>query len=206
MQITEFINQIEVLYLIYGYILVFLSSFVEISPLGFTIPGGLILALGGFYSFGGPLNLLVVILFAWFGGWLIFVLAYYLGRQTGFWLVKVLKQEKNAARAKHLLNKHGGVILTTSLMSSLTRFLVAYVAGTQKYNFFKFFFYSGVASLTWSSLWVVIGFLAGSERVKLENAVAGLGVLAWGFLILALVAIYLKNKKEFKEFKEVNGA
>ena len=202
MEITELINQIEVLYLVYGYVLVFLASFVEISPLGFTIPGGLILALGGFYSFGGPLNLLPVILFAWFGGWLIFILAYYLGRHTGYWLVKLLRQEKNAARAKHLLNKHGGVILTTSLMSSLTRFLVAYVAGTQKYKFFKFLFYSGAASLTWSSLWVVVGYLTGSQRARLEHAVVQLGLLAWAFLIVALVTIYLKNKQEFRQFKE----
>lgn len=202
MEISELIIQIEALYLVYGYLLVFLSSFIEISPLGFTIPGGLILALGGFYSFDGPLYLLPVILFAWFGGWLTFVLAYYLGRQTGFWLVKSLKQEKNAARAKLLLNKHGGVILTTSLMANLTRFWVAYIAGVEKYSFSKFFFYSGAASLTWSSLWVVVGFLTGSERARLENAIVRLGLLAWGFVIVAMVTIYLKNKQEFRQLKE----
>lgn len=201
MQVTELINQIEALYSVYGYFLVFLSSFIEISPLGFTIPGGLILALGGFFSYGGPLSLLPVILLAWFGGWLTFILAYYFGRQTGYWLVRLLKQEKNAKKAELLLKKHGGAILTTSLMSSLTRFLVAYVAGTQKYSFLKFLFYSGTASLAWSSLWVVVGFLTGSEKARLENAVVHLGILAWAFLILALITIYLKNRQEFHQFK-----
>lgn len=202
MQIAEIINQVEALYLVFGYQIVFLSSIIEISPLGFTIPGGLFLALGGYFSYGGPLYLLLVVLLAWFGGWLTFVLAYYIGRQTGYWLVKTLRQEKNADRAKQLLEKHGGVILTTSLMANMTRFWVAYVAGTQKYNFLKFLFYSGSASLAWSSLWVVVGFLTGSERVHLEKAIVRLGLLGWVFLGIAAITIYLKNKQEYKELKE----
>lgn len=199
---TALLNQLEALYLLYGYPIVFLSSFIEISPVGFAIPGGFILALGGFYSFGGELALFGIILFAWLGSWLTFLIAYYLGRTTGLSLVKLLKQEKNAKKAKTLLKKHGGVILTTSLMAGLIRFWVAYVAGTQKYSFPRFLFYSAMASLTWSSLWVVIGYLAGSERAKLENIVVRLGVLAWGFAILALAIIYLKTKKEFRQITE----
>lgn len=199
---VEFINQIDALYQLYGYPIVFLGSFVEISPFGFTIPGGLILALGGFYSFGKGLFFLGTILFGWLGGWLTFLLAYYLGSQTGDWLVKLFKQEKRAEKAKILLKRHGGVILTTSMLASLTRFWIAYVSGVQKYSFPKFLFYSGMASLTWSSMWTVVGYLAGSERHKLENAVVQLGLLAWGFLILALLTIYLNAKKEFSELKE----
>jgi membrane-associated protein len=116
-------------------------------------------------------------------------------------LAKRFKQEKNAERARVLLSRHGPVILTTSLLANLTRFWVAFVAGTQKYPFLKFLFYSGAASLTWTSFMVITGFLAGIERKNIENAFVRVGVLAWFFIVLAIVVIYLKAKSEFNESK-----
>jgi membrane protein DedA with SNARE-associated domain len=87
------------------------------------------------------------------------------------------------------------------MMANLLRFWTAFVAGVENYNFFKFLFYSGAASLTWSSLMVVVGYLAGSERVQLESALAKLGIGAWILFLLVGVLIYLRAKKEFRHFK-----
>jgi membrane protein DedA with SNARE-associated domain len=96
--------------------------------------------------------------------------------------------------AKTLLEGHGPTILTTSLMANLTRFWVAYIAGSQNYSFFKFLFFSSVAALSWSSLNVAAGYLAGSQREKLESWLAGLGILSWALLLLAGLIIYRKIK------------
>lgn len=197
------ITKLESFYLQYGYLAVFFSAFVETSPLGWAIPGGLILAGGGFYAYGGNISLLGILLSSWTGTWLTFLLAYALGNKTGLSLVKKLRQEKNVQKARLLLKRHGGTILTTSLMANLTRFWVAYVAGLQKYSPPRFLFYSGAASLTWSSLMVVVGYLAGSERENLETGLASLGVLAWVFVFLALFVAYKKVKKEFKQVKGI---
>lgn len=198
----ELIARLEHFYLNYGYPAVFLSGLVEISPLGWVIPGGLILAGGGFYAFNGKVSLYGILIAAWLGAWITFFLAYVFGNKTGMLLVKKLKQEKNAERAKLLLKRHGAMILTTSMMANLTRFWVAYIAGLQRYNFTRFVFYSGVASLAWSSLMVIIGFLAGSEREKFEAGLSSLGILSWGLVFLAAGIIYWKTRKEFKAFKE----
>jgi membrane protein DedA with SNARE-associated domain len=202
MNTVQLIIEFEKFYLNYGYPVIFLSSLIEISPLGWTIPGGLILAGGGFYAFGGRISLLGVFISGWLGGWFSFVTAYLLGNKTGLLLVRKLKQEKNARRAKLILKRHGASILTTSMMANLTRFWIAYIAGLQKYSFLKFMFYSGVASLTWSSLMIVVGYLAGSKRQGLEAGLASIGILAWILVFLALGIIYWKTKKEFKQFKE----
>lgn len=194
----EIINRLEIVYLNFGYLIVFLSALVEISPFGWTIPGGLIIAGGGFYSFSGRISFLTILVASWLGSWLTFLGAYLLGNKTGMWLVKKLRQEKNARRSEILLKKHGGVILTTSMMANLTRFWVAYVAGSQRYNALKFVFYSGAASLTWSSLMASVGYLAGSGRAKLEIGIARLGILGWVLLLVALGIIYWKTQKEFK--------
>lgn len=198
----ELLKEIEQLYLSWGYLIVFLGSFIEITPLGWIVPGGLILTGGGFYAYGGDLSLYIVLVAGWFGAWLTFILAYILGNKSGAYFIKKLKQEKNAEKARVLLSRQGPVILTTSLMANLTRFWVAYLSGSQNYNFVRFFFYSGTASLAWSSLWVVVGYLAGIEKENLEKGLASLGALAWVLAFVTLGVIYIKIRKEFRQFKE----
>ncbi len=192
---------LELLYHDYGYALVFISNFIETSPLGWLIPGGILVALGGFFAYSGNLSLGWVLLSSSLGMIATFLTAYYLGQKTGMKLAKRLNQEKNAARAERLLENHGGTILTTSLLANLTRFWISYVAGIKKYNLRLFIFYASIASLTWNALLITVGYLAGAEREKLESSVAQLGILAWILLFVALGVIYWKIDVEFKKDK-----
>lgn len=201
MQTLDLIDKLEAIYSSWGYLLVFLSSLIETSPVGFAIPGGLIIALGGFYAYGNKVALIGVIISGSLGMLTTFLAAYVLGRKTGVFLAKTFRQEKIARQAKILLEKHGPPILTTSLLASLTRFWVAYIAGSQSYNLINFLFYAIVASLTWNSLFVVIGYLVGSERENFEYWLARLGIVSYLLVILAMGVIYWKITKEFKKIK-----
>ena len=201
MEPLQIIQRLEEVYLDWGYSIVFLSSLIEITPMGWSIPGGVLLAAGGFFAYSGKLSLLGVLVFSWLGAWLTFIFAYLLGSKVGYSLVKRLKQEENAKKAKLLLERHGGVILTTSMMANLLRFWTAFAAGAENYSPLKFLFYSGAASLTWSSLMVVVGYLAGSERVQLESVLAKHGVGSWILFFLLGLVLYLKARKEFRHFK-----
>ena len=200
MEAKEIIVFLERLYQNYGYVVLFFGSFIETSPFGWTIPGGLIVALGGFFAYGEGISLYLTIISAWLGMWSTFLVAYFLGLKTGGGLIKRFKQEKNAARAKKLLENHGPSILTTSLMANLTRFWVAYVAGSNKFNLIRFLFYSGAASLTWTGFLVTVGYLAGAERGSIESGLARLGILSWGLVILALFLIYWHTRQDYEEF------
>lgn len=201
MPLSQALSLLEVLYHDYGYILVFISNFIETSPLGWLIPGGILVALGGFFAYNGSLSLGWVLLSSSLGMIATFLTAYYLGHKTGMKIAKRFNQEKNAARAEKLLENHGGVILTTSLLANLTRFWISYVAGIKKYNLKLFIFYASIASLTWNALLITVGYLAGAEREKLESSVAQLGILAWVLLFIALGVIYWKVDTEFKKEK-----
>lgn len=198
MDLLSLIATLEKLFSFYGYPLIFVSSFIEITPLGWIVPGGTILAIAGFFAYSGSVSLLGTILAGWLGAWITFLGAYFLGFKGGYKFVKKLKIEKSSERAKLLLEHHGGAILTTSMLANLTRFAIAYVAGAQKYSPIKFIFYSGAASLTWTSLMVVVGYLAGSERQNLERGIAALGIMGWVFLAIATGVGYWLNKKEIK--------
>ena len=205
MDTLTLINRIETIYSSWGNLLIFLASFIETLPIGFIIPGGLIVALGGFYSYGDKVNLVGVILSSTLGMMLAFLLGYYAGFKTGNYFIKRFNQEKNADIAKTLLKNNGATILTTSLLSNLTRFWISYVAGMDKFSFFRFIFYALIASLTWNSLFVIVGYLAGSERKNLETGLTQLGILSYGIIFIALGIITWSIKREYNNLKKTNG-
>jgi membrane-associated protein len=197
------LSSLEQIFTNWGYPLIFITSLIESSPIGWITPGNYILATGGFFAKNSPhLTFAGVVITGTLGTWITLLLAYILGKKTGDWLINKLKQERNAQKAKHMLTHHDAAILTTSLMANITRFWIAYVAGTQKYPLHKFIFYSFSASLTWVSLWASIGFMAAGERQNLEKSLTRLGLLGWILPVLALALIYYFNKKEYKNFKE----
>lgn len=203
MDASIIIAKTEAFFLTWGYLTVFWGSLVETTPLGWAVPGGVILTVAGFFANNSAgFSLSKVIITGWLGAWLAFLGAYFLGRKTGMWFVNKLKQQKNADRAKHLLAQHGGVILTTSMLANLTRFWIAYIAGVEKYGFLKFLLYSGAASLGWVSIMSVLGFLAGFERQNLERLIGAIGILAWGFLALAVFVLFKSIKHEYQHFKK----
>lgn len=203
MDLIQVLDILGTLFEKFGYPIIFLGSLIEITPLGWAVPGGAILVIAGYLSNGNPnMPLVPIIIWGTFGAWIAFLLAYSLGRKTGMWLVDKLHQQKNARFAKSLLNKNGGVILTTSMLANLTRFWISYIAGVDKYSFFKFNLYAFISSLSWVSLMTLLGFFAGYEKKNLRNIMSSIGILAWVFLIIAGVVIYKSIKKEYKHFKE----
>jgi membrane-associated protein len=190
---------IELVFADYGYTFIFLGTLIETTPFGWMIPGALLASLGGFYAFEGPLRLSLVIICAFSGMFVTLLGAYFIGDKTGLRLAKFLNQEKNAHTAKVLLEKHGAVILTTALLANVTRFWIAYIAGSQKYNFYKFMLYASIASLAWVSLLVTIGYIAGTGRHSIERGLAQAGIFSWIFVFVAGGLIYWKIKDEIKD-------
>lgn len=203
MDIQNLLTPISLLFEKFGYPIIFFGSLIEITPLGWAVPGGVILAIAGYLANGNPnMPLIPIIIYGTLGAWLAFILAYVLGRKTGMWLVKKLHQEKNAAFAKNLLKRNGGVILTTSMMANLTRFWVSYIAGVEKYSFLRFNVYAFISSLSWVSIMTILGFLAGYEKENLKTITSSIGILAWVLLIVAIFVIYRSIKHEYQHFKK----
>ena len=203
MDLLTILDEVALLFEQWGYPIIFLGSLIEITPLGWAVPGGAILLVAGYLSNGNSnMPLIPIIIWGTLGTWLAFVSAYLLGSKTGMWLVNKLHQQKNAAFAKRVLKNNGPAILTTSMMANLTRFWVSYIAGVEKYNFLKFNVYAFFASLSWVAMIVLLGYFAGFEKENLRNLTKSVGIVAWIFLIIAAIVIYRAIKHEYKHFKE----
>ncbi|WKZ25339.1 MAG: VTT domain-containing protein [bacterium] len=203
MDLLNLLDQIALLFEQWGYPIIFFGSLIEITPLGWAVPGGAILLVAGYLSNGNPnIPLIPIIVWGTLGTWVAFILAYILGSKTGMWLVNKLHQQKNASFAKRILKNNGPAILTTSMMANLTRFWISYIAGVEKYNLLKFNLYAFFASLSWVSMLVFLGYFAGYEKENLRKITSSIGVLAWIFLAIAIFVIFKSIKKEYKNFKE----
>lgn len=203
MDLLQALDTLALLFEQWGYPLIFLGSLIEITPLGWAVPGGAILLIAGYLSNGnGNLPLIPIIIWGTFGTWIAFILAYILGSKTGMWLVNKLHQQKNAALAKRVLKNNGPAILTTSMMANLTRFWISYIAGVEKYNLIKFNLYAFFASLSWVSMIVLLGYIAGYEKENLRKITSSIGIVAWVLLAIAIFVIFKSIKKEYKKFKE----
>lgn len=202
MDIIHLLETVTILFEKYGYLIIYLGSLIEITPLAWAVPGGTILVIAGYIS-NGSQNLTIpsIIIVGTIGAWMAFLMAYFLGNRTGMWLVGKLHQERNARFAKRLLSKNGAVILTTSMMANLTRFWVSYIAGVEHYNFWKFNLYAIGASLSWVSLMTFIGYFAGYQKEGLKSVISGIGILAWLLVCLAVFVIFRTIKHEYKHFR-----
>lgn len=203
MDLLQTLDTLALLFEQWGYPLIFLGSLIEITPLGWAVPGGAILLIAGYLSNGNQnLPLIPIIVWGTLGTWVAFILAYILGSKTGMWLVNKLNQQNNATLAKRVLKNNGPAILTTSMMANLTRFWISYIAGVEKYNLVKFNLYAFFASLSWVSMIVLLGYFAGYEKENLRKITSSIGVLAWVLLSIAMFVIFRSIKKEYKKFKE----
>lgn len=192
------IAQLEALFGTYGYMLVIVVCAIESSPFGWITPSNYVLAAAGFFSNGGSMNLTAVIISGFMGTWGMLIFSYFLGVKTGGSVVKLLKQEKNALRAERMLSAHGNAVLSTSLLSNVTRFWISYICGVQRVPLKRFLSFSFFAALSWVSLWVTVGYLLGAERASFESNLARLGFIGWLLPAVAFAVIYYYSRKDFK--------
>lgn len=199
MDTIELLNKFEDVYETYGYIIIFITSFIESSPFGWMTPGGFVLAGGGFYAFDNSVNLFLVILSGMAGTWGAICAAYYLGMKIDRKKINKKHQRKRFLSAKKIVEKGGGVILITSLTSNVTRFWVSLAAGARRYHSKKFLLYSFVSSAFWVLLWTFSGYFVGGERKNFEKAIARLQITTWLLLGIALLAFAWAYKKEHED-------
>lgn len=206
----QIIRILEPLYKHFGYLFVILGSFFENTLFfGWALPGGIITALGGFYSrntdpllaIAGQrrhLSLFWVIIISILGATLGKVMDYWIGYFAGKKIVKIFHLEKQEELAKHFIKKHGVKAFFLTSIAGPLRSILMLTAGIIRTPFDWFFGVVFITSIIWGAAFVLLGYFLGQNRKQLEAAISYLGFFGWILIMLWIgFKVYQKIKPSY---------
>lgn len=176
----------------YGYVGLYLI--LGISILGIPIPDETLLIFVGFLTYSGKLNPVLAILSAAAGSATGITVAYLLGSFFQQKALNHLKKHAGAGRLEKVLNwyhKHGGKLLTIGYFIPGVRHLSGYIAGLSRLNYRNFAVFAYLGAALWTSLFIILGRLLGSQWESLLPLVHSYALMVVIIALIIAVAFYL---------------
>jgi membrane protein DedA with SNARE-associated domain len=172
----------------YGYLAIFVI--VGMESAGIPMPGETALVTAAILAGEGTLRLYGVIGAAAAGAIIGDNCGYWVGREFGFPLAYrygryVNLDEKRLKLGQYLFLKHGGKIVFFGRFVALLRAFAAFLAGVNRFNWEKFFFFNAAGGIVWASIFGAGGYLLGRA---FENYARPVGAAA---LVAAVIGAYL---------------
>lgn len=198
--VEHIINIIIVILDKLGYLGTFLGMLFESACI--PIPSEIILPFGGYLSFKGHLNLVLVIISGTLGGTVGSIIAYLIGSRGGRPLVEKYADKLHLSKEKieksdAMFNKYGDKIIFFSRLLPIIRTFISLPAGIAKMNFSKFVLYTIVGSAIWSAFLVYLGFIMGENwetiRSYYHYADVAMVILVIAFILYKIIT----RKKAF---------
>jgi membrane protein DedA with SNARE-associated domain len=157
------------------------------------VPSEIILPLAGYLAGTGRLNLVAVILAATLGSVLGALALYFLGAWVGdarirVWLRRLpLMQESDLDRAQGWFDRHGGTAVLIGRIIPVVRSLVSIPAGIQRMPIWRFLLYTTIGSGVWNTIFVVLGYVLGSQWNTVGEYSDLLNAVVIGAIVLSVV-------------------
>lgn len=195
--VEHIINIIIVILDKLGYLGTFLGMLFESACI--PIPSEIILPFGGYLSFKGHLNLILVIISGTLGGTVGSIIAYLIGSRGGRPLVEKYADKLHLSKEKieksdAMFNKYGDKIIFFSRLLPIIRTFISLPAGIAKMNFSKFVLYTIVGSAIWSVFLVYLGFIMG-ENWETIRSYYHYADVAMVILIIAFILYKIITRK-----------
>lgn len=184
----------------YGFL--FTIAFAESTPIiGTFAPGSVVLMIFGFLAYEGYGRLPMIITVACIGATLGETIGYYLGRYGRAYL----QDHKGAFRYSHLelakifFTKHGGKSVCFGRFIGPLRPVISIFAGMSEMPFYKFMGWNLLGSFLWSGVYIMLGFLFGSNWEVVQTWGARVGLILTVGIISAVYLYILRKKIKAKE-------
>ena len=186
---AEVLSFVEYLINSWGIFIVPIGAFLENSViLSFIFPGVTVIFLSGFVARTTDVSLVFIIILATIGSFLGDNFDYFLGRRAG----KILEVKplfaKPVAKVEPLVMHHGIWAIFAGRFSGWSRAWVALACGIVKFSYLKFAVVSAISALTWTTVWIIGGYLLGGNRQLIEEWLGRVSVLFW--LTFTILLIY----------------
>lgn len=153
------------------FLIIFIETGVVIMPF---LPGdSLLFTAGLFAADGGGLNLVLLLPIVWVAAVLGDSCNYWIGREFGKHIidsgrVKSMTPER-VEKTEGLINKYGPLAIFLGRFFPFIRTFVPFFAGFGHMHYRKFLLFNVIGGITWSTLFVLLGFFFGGIPVVQEH-------------------------------------
>jgi undecaprenyl-diphosphatase len=177
----------------WGYLVLFLVTFVEAMPFGIFVPGHTLIIVAGFLAREGVFSIGWVIAVASLGAIAGDILGYLIGKRYGYPFITkhgyrfFLKKER-FEKFRKLLHKHAAKAIIVGRYSPATRSFVPFIAGASHLAFRRFILPDIIGGVSWTLSAVLIGFVFGQgyeAASKYFNRVFAIAIIA------VIAAVYI---------------
>jgi membrane protein DedA with SNARE-associated domain len=190
----------------YGYAAVL--AFVMIESLGVPFPGETMVIAASLYA-GVSHHLVVWLIWAAAAGGAIVGdnIGFGIGHWGGYRLLRRYgsKVRLDAAKLKVgrlVFDRHGGKVVFFGRFISILRTYAAFLAGTNRMSYWRFFFFNAAGGVVWSGIYALGFYYAGGALKSLRAPFdIGLGVLA-ALVVVAFLVWVRRNEKRLEEEAE----
>lgn len=163
-----------------------------------VIPSEIVLAYAGYLVYQGEINLVEAVVFGLIGCLLQQILLYAIGLYGGRPFVdkygKYLHiKSKHIDLTERWFKKYGAGVVFTSRFIPVVRQAISIPAGIARMNMAKFLIYTGLASIPWSILFVVLGKKLGENWESIDEK-AGPYTQPILYAALALIVLFILYK------------
>ncbi|MGE8203573.1 DedA family protein [Heyndrickxia sp. NPDC080065] len=181
----------------YGYLVLFLALMLEMIVL--PLPGQTLMSYAGFLVSQGELHWGLSILFAALGSSVGMTVAYGIGYKLGAPFFKKYGHRihlgpKQIDKASSWFNQYGNKVLIVSYFIPGVRHFTGYFSGIIRMNFRTFAFYAYGGALIWTSTFISLGRVFGSQWDKAQEIGKTYFWIFVGITVLLVVLIFVYRK------------
>ncbi len=184
----------------WGYVVLFLVSILESTPLiGVVVPGATLVIFGGLLSRNGILFLPIVILVSALGAWIGDVLSYFIGKHYGYPFLQkygkyIFINEARLEQLRELIKKHRIKTIILGRFNSLTRSIGPFASGASEMAFSSYLLLSCISALLWASVHALVGVIFGQGIEALSHYISLFFLFAMLFSLLIFYSYRLVNR------------
>ncbi len=185
----------------YGYLAILVV--VAMESAGIPMPGETVLVAAAILAGEGKLHLWGVIGAAAAGAVLGDNCGYWVGREFGFRIAYrygryVHLDERRLKLGQYLFLKHGGKIVFFGRFVAVLRAFAAFLAGVNRFNWERFFFFNAAGGIVWAAIYGTGGFWLGRAFESYARPV-GLAALACAVVGVFLGARFVRYREHALE-------
>ena len=180
----------------FGYFAVFVGTFLE---------GETILVMAGFFAERGYMEILTVVIVAFFGAFSGHVFWFWLGRAKGVRLLDRFPRMKNHfGKGIRMFERYGApAIFITQWLYGL-RITCAVIIGISRISTVKFLVYEGISCAIWAFVIAGLGFYFGRAVERILGKAAH--IEKWGLLALVVIGVAVWGYHQWKDRRDKLGS